>query len=148
MKGAQGDTGVNADYPIAIVNNLTTNDPASALSAAQGVVLDGKVTQLEAEVDELEEVGDILIQNKTLEIITARNFVWDANTSTAVGATITTKSEGAYNQSNAIPVKEGDRFNIGVRKYKNYYHIIFVDEDFGFISGDVISGADSALVYH
>ena len=50
LKGAQGNTGVSADYPIAIINNLTTDDPASALSAAQGVVLDGKVSQLEAEV--------------------------------------------------------------------------------------------------
>lgn len=50
LKGAQGNTGVSADYPIAIINNLTTDDPASALSAAQGVVLDGKVSQLEAKV--------------------------------------------------------------------------------------------------
>lgn len=53
LKGAQGNTGVSADYPIAIINNLTTDDPASALSAAQGVVLDGKVSQLEAKVDDL-----------------------------------------------------------------------------------------------
>jgi lysophospholipase L1-like esterase len=52
LKGAQGDTGVSADYPITIVNNLTTNDPTSALSAAQGVVLQGEVSQLEAEVTE------------------------------------------------------------------------------------------------
>ena len=52
LKGAQGNTGVSADYPIAIINNLTTDDPASALSAAQGVVLDGKVSQLEAKVNE------------------------------------------------------------------------------------------------
>ena len=51
LKGAQGDTGVSADYPIAIVNNLTTDDPASALSAAQGVVLAGQVSQLEHKVD-------------------------------------------------------------------------------------------------
>ena len=54
LKGAQGNTGVSADYPIAIINNLTTDDPASALSAAQGVVLDGKVSQLEAKVTDLE----------------------------------------------------------------------------------------------
>ena len=53
LKGAQGNTGVSADYPIAIINNLTTDDPASALSAAQGVVLDGKVSQLEAKVTDL-----------------------------------------------------------------------------------------------
>lgn len=53
LKGAQGDTGVSADYPITIVNNLTTNDPTSALSAAQGVVLQGEISQLEAEVHQL-----------------------------------------------------------------------------------------------
>lgn len=58
LKGAQGNTGVSADYPIAIINNLTTDDPASALSAAQGVVLDGKVSQLEAEVDNLVQEGN------------------------------------------------------------------------------------------
>lgn len=52
LKGAQGDTGSSVDYPFTIVNNLTTNDATQALSAAQGVVLDGKVSQLEAEVNE------------------------------------------------------------------------------------------------
>lgn len=51
LKGAQGDTGVSADYPIAIVNNLTTNDPTSALSAAMGVQLESEVSQLEQEVN-------------------------------------------------------------------------------------------------
>ena len=50
LKGAQGDTGSSVDYPFTIVNNLTTDDATQALSAAQGVVLDGKVTQLEAKV--------------------------------------------------------------------------------------------------
>ena len=49
LKGAQGDTGVSADYPITIANNLTTNDPTNALSAAMGVQLESEVTQLEAE---------------------------------------------------------------------------------------------------
>lgn len=53
LKGAQGNTGVSADYPIAIINNLTTDDPASALSAAQGVVLEGKVSQLDLKVSNL-----------------------------------------------------------------------------------------------
>ena len=52
LKGAQGDTGSSVDYPFTIVNNLTTDDATQALSAAQGVVLEGEITQLEAEVDE------------------------------------------------------------------------------------------------
>ena len=53
LKGAQGDTGSSVDYPFTIVNNLTTNDATQALSAAQGVVLEGEISQLEQEVDEL-----------------------------------------------------------------------------------------------
>ena len=44
LKGLQGDTGVSADYPITIVNNLSTNDPTSALSAAMGVQLESEVS--------------------------------------------------------------------------------------------------------
>ena len=54
LKGAQGNTGSSVDYPYELVNNLTTNDATKGLSAAQGVVLDGKVTQLEAKVDDLQ----------------------------------------------------------------------------------------------
>jgi len=49
-QGAQGNTGSSVEYPFELVNNLTTDDATKALSAAQGVVLDGKVSQLEAEV--------------------------------------------------------------------------------------------------
>lgn len=54
LKGAQGDTGVSADYPITIANNLTTNDPTAALSAAMGVQLESEISQLEHEVDGLD----------------------------------------------------------------------------------------------
>jgi hypothetical protein len=51
-QGMQGNTGSSVDYPYELVNNLTTNDATKGLSAAQGYVLDGKVSQLEAKVDE------------------------------------------------------------------------------------------------
>ena len=53
LKGLKGDTGVSADYPITIYNGLDSDATDQALSAAQGKVLDGKVTQLEAKVTEL-----------------------------------------------------------------------------------------------
>ncbi len=57
-QGAQGNTGSSVAYPYELVNNLTTNDATKGLSAAQGVVLDGKVTQLEAKVTEFDgELG-------------------------------------------------------------------------------------------
>ena len=51
LKGVQGDTGVSADYPITIANNLTTNDPTSALSAAMGVQLESEISQLDLKVE-------------------------------------------------------------------------------------------------
>lgn len=54
LKGAQGNTGSSVDYPFTIVNNLTTDDATQALSAAMGVQLESEVSQLEAEVDDLE----------------------------------------------------------------------------------------------
>lgn len=69
LKGAQGDTGVSADYPITIANNLTTNDPTAALSAAQGVVLQGEIDQLEHDVTDLKDVQDaFLIITRALTI--------------------------------------------------------------------------------
>ena len=52
-QGMQGNTGSSVEYPYELVNNLTTNDATKGLSAAQGVVLDGKVSQLEAKVDDI-----------------------------------------------------------------------------------------------
>ena len=57
LKGAQGDTGVSADYPITVVNNLTTNDPTSALSAAQGVQLESEISSQSGDMDELTLLG-------------------------------------------------------------------------------------------
>lgn len=45
-KGDQGNTGSSVDYPYELVNNVTTDDATKGLSAAQGVVLDGKISQL------------------------------------------------------------------------------------------------------
>ena len=55
LKGEQGNTGSSVDYPYELVNNLTTNDATKGLSAAQGKVLKGELTQLEAEVGDLAE---------------------------------------------------------------------------------------------
>lgn len=52
-QGPQGNTGSSVDYPFELVNNLTTDDPEKGLSAAQGVVLDGKISQLGQEVDDV-----------------------------------------------------------------------------------------------
>lgn len=51
-QGPQGNTGSSVDYPYELVNNLTTDDATKGLSAAQGVVLNGKVDNLIPEVYE------------------------------------------------------------------------------------------------
>ena len=55
-QGRQGNTGSSVAYPFELVNNLTTDDATKALSAAQGVVLDGKISQLRQEVDGIVDV--------------------------------------------------------------------------------------------
>lgn len=50
LRGEQGDTGVSADYPITVYNRLDSDATDAALSAAQGKVLDGKVSQLRQKV--------------------------------------------------------------------------------------------------
>lgn len=52
LKGLKGDTGVSADYPITLYNGLDSDATDQALAAAQGKVLDGKISQLEAKVNE------------------------------------------------------------------------------------------------
>lgn len=56
LKGLKGDTGVSADYPITIYNGLDSDATDQALAAAQGKVLDGKISQLGQKVDVL--LGD------------------------------------------------------------------------------------------
>lgn len=59
-QGPQGNTGSSVDYPFELVNNLTTDDATKALAASQGVVLDGKISQLRQEADDLVEVTGLI----------------------------------------------------------------------------------------
>lgn len=58
-KGDQGNTGSSVDYPFELVNNVTTDDATKALSAAQGVVLDNKISQLGQELPNKANVDGI-----------------------------------------------------------------------------------------
>ena len=58
-QGPQGNTGSSVDYPYELVNNVTTDDATKGLSAAQGVVLDGKISQLGQEIGtQIEEISE------------------------------------------------------------------------------------------
>lgn len=58
-QGPQGNPGSSVDYPFTLANNLTTDDATVALTAAQGVVLQGEVDQLETKVDDIDEALDV-----------------------------------------------------------------------------------------
>ena len=118
LKGAQGDTGVSADYPITIVNNLTTNDPTSALSAAQGVQLESEISQLEAEV---------YVENKVPIPITESGYY--IKTSNGVGNHIGGKTEsGAYSYMRH-PVSPGDIIIVNGTGGASPRLWCFIDED-------------------
>lgn len=51
LKGLKGDTGVSADYPITIYNGLDSDATDQALAAAQGKILNDKISQIEPKID-------------------------------------------------------------------------------------------------
>lgn len=46
LKGPKGDPGSTQDYPFTLANDLETNDPSVALTAAQGVILKAMIDAL------------------------------------------------------------------------------------------------------
>ena len=84
-QGAQGNTGSSVEYPFELVNNLTTDDATKALSAAQGVALDNKVSQLRQELSGLEEV---VIDPASIDSIVCfinSSNLWQVNNSNSMG---------------------------------------------------------------
>lgn len=80
--GAQGNTGSSVDYPYELVNNVTTNDATKGLSAAQGVVLDEKISQLGLKVDNL-SVDDISYESSVGRVsLPLHRVLWTINGST------------------------------------------------------------------
>lgn len=122
-QGPQGNTGSSVDYPYELVNNLTTDDPTKGLSAAQGKVLDGKISQLGQEVNAV--IGsDSIIVNKAL--LHNAGFI-DSN-----GAVQTTGIGVNYGHSDVIPV--GDKMSLcisGVGTAIPYF--VFCQQDGTFI---------------
>ena len=76
LKGLKGDTGVSADYPITIYNGLDSDATDQALSAAQGKILDGKVSQLEAEVNGVSVSGanDTIARSDYVKVIPGHTY--------------------------------------------------------------------------
>lgn len=76
LKGLKGDTGVSADYPITIYNGLDSDATDQALAAAQGKVLDGKISQLGQKVDELDGQinGQSFEESVSFNLVTGQNI--------------------------------------------------------------------------
>ena len=70
-QGMQGNTGSSVEFPYELVNNLTTNDATKGLSAAQGVVLAGQVSQLEAKVTDVatQEISKAIYEETAVQPI-------------------------------------------------------------------------------
>ena len=68
-QGPQGNTGSSVDYPFELVDNLTTDDATKALSAAQGVVLEGEISQLG---QELEDIENAISESDTISVRTTK----------------------------------------------------------------------------
>lgn len=95
-RGMQGNTGSSVEYPYELVNNLTTNDATKGLSAAQGYVLNDKLSQLEHKVTNI--AGGQLIP----EITWSDGFLYKS------GNTVATSTNANFKKSSAINVKKGD----------------------------------------
>jgi len=68
IQGIQGNTGSSVDYPYELVNNLTTDDATKGLSAAQGVALEGEISQLEQEVNGIPYTANKSLKSTGAEI--------------------------------------------------------------------------------
>lgn len=96
-QGPQGNTGSSVDYPFELVNNLTTDDATKALSAAQGKVLDGKITVLD------EKVGTVS------SVITWQDLPLDKYINSTGGLS---SGAGSYICSDKIFLRKGQRIDV------------------------------------
>lgn len=96
LKGQQGNTGSSVDYPYELVNNLTTDDATKGLSAAQGVVLDNKVSQLRS------EISDVAYNQDNVQYVVGK---WKNN-----NGVVDTGTSSTLFRFNPIPIIHGNQF--------------------------------------
>ena len=125
LKGLQGNTGSSVDYPFTIANNLTTDDPTQALSAAMGVQLEGEISQLAQKVNGLYYDIDVNVDTNSDR---SKNYLFDPGTKIVIKVT---KVAGTGTTYNAYWIKSGGN------------EAIFTGEDYGYVS-DVLTVPDDA----
>jgi lysophospholipase L1-like esterase len=110
IQGPQGNTGSSVDYPYELVNNLTTDDATKGLTAAQGVVLKGEISQLEQEVVPQDF---ILTRDRYSSDSTGLSGLIYA----AGNAIAATSAKDSF----VIPVQPGETYNIAQSGYKKAF---------------------------
>ena len=126
LKGAQGNPGSSVDYPFTLVNNLTTNDPDQALTAAMGYQLEGEITQLEQDVADLQTKASYTIEGGTSPNLFDKTTMVDgyiSGTSGAIGSYAGSKT------SDYIPVIPGHYYLISGRTLTGVYSMRLLDEN-------------------
>lgn len=117
-QGPQGNTGSSVDYPFELVNNLTTDDATKALSAAQGKVLDEKITELDEVVK-----GNQVLSNR----VDGYYLRGNAN----VGLCVPTEDVRWTYCPTFIPIESGDVIEVyfGIAGSEGHALMLMYDDD-------------------
>ena len=134
-QGMQGNSGSSVAYPYELVNNLTTNDATKGLSAAQGVVLDGKVSQLEAKVTDLENVTEGVSSSPAFNAIVKELYLNEVTISDIGGVRLSktnTTVAFAFLGANQSPIitftTEGNRISYAINGSSLFVALIVPEE--------------------
>jgi len=114
-KGDQGNTGSSVDYPYELVNNRTTDDATKGLSAAEGKRLGDDLSQLEAEVTDLDE--RVFGENTVLleDVTTAPGTVYITSDMVEVGDVLVFELESINNLTGILRAeKTGYEFDANI----------------------------------
>lgn len=137
-QGLKGDTGVSADYPITIHNGLDSDATDEALAAAQGKILDGKVSQLEAKVTDLDAVvnGGSAEETITPVFTDGKYAQWS-------GTQISFPSASGVSLIEINPVRGGETYKLKLHStpaaayWKNYFVFAETDSESSINASDV-----------
>ena len=142
-QGMKGDTGVSADYPITIYNGLDSDATDAALSAAQGKVLDGKISQLRQKLIKLTGFG---INGTAAGVTTLGDIYYNTNTKLLrKWITGSTPETGTYE---TVPYYDGAVYTCGGHLYVwNGDNLVSKEEELGKKLKDYETIVESANVH-
>lgn len=143
-QGDQGNSGYQgAAGELQVVNNLTDGGATAALSAEMGKELDGKVSQLQHEVTDLD---DALEMGGTIEPEVELDGLYYINNSGNKVAIAETAASVCV-LSKPIPVKKGEVVNVTTKLATNRCVIAWTDDGFSFTVGVLSTDANHYTQY-